>query len=290
MVLEKAATIVRTHPDWPLLAIPDKFAGAYDLSTEVREQLSSGSLLFFAAADVIDDAQDGDLDSATWGDPPWLRGCNVGTCLLFASIATFMQVGFGARAFQAAKALAAAGLRMTAGQHLDFELGPTGSAFDEQAYLECIEGKSGGSLGLFCELVGLAAARLEPEIESLRVFGQWAGASMQIVSDVGEIWSPAPSRDLIQGRRTLPVLFAISMLKSESRTEFLHLVANPTRKTDIVAQLDEIGAGPYCQIRLNSYLSQGRAILSALSLPDSAKADLAAILDDLEAYRPLSAI
>jgi geranylgeranyl pyrophosphate synthase len=278
LVLSEAEQAAEAHPDWALLALPSSLCAAYDLPADRAEAVLAGAVLIYAAADVIDDAQDGDLAPAEWGDPPWHRGVNVGNALLFAAVAAFQAAAPGA---DMAEAVAQAGLRMASGQHLDFALGPQGAADSEAAYLECIEGKSGGSLGLFCRAAGLAAGRPSAHLDALEELGRCIGSAVQIRSDINEIWSAQPSRDLANGRRTLPILYARAMLDKPGRDRLAELVADPDRKHHLIALLESLGTAPYCDLRLQTYIARANAAVSGLDLPLAAAERLASLLEVL---------
>ncbi|MBM3268400.1 MAG: polyprenyl synthetase family protein [Candidatus Sericytochromatia bacterium] len=273
-VLAKAGGIAADYPEWPLLALPGALADAYGLAAERREALLAGAVLFYAAADVIDDAQDGDLDPADWGEPPWLRAVNVGNALLFTALAAFLDAAPPAGRGAMAAAVARAGLAMTGGQHRDFELGPGGTAYSETEYLACIEGKSGGSLGLFCRAAGLAAGVADAALlDRQETLGRCVGAAVQLRSDMVEIWSTGPSRDLANGRRTLPVLYGLAASDPAGRAALPALLSDAGRKVELIAALDALGTGPYCDLRLAAYAGEALAALDGLGLdPDSREA------------------
>lgn len=267
-VVAKARAAVERYPDWPLVALPGGLCAAFGVAPERTEALLAGAILFYGAADVTDDAQDGDLPVGTWGEPPWHRGVNLGNALAFASLAGFLDATGPAAAGEMGRAYAAAGVRMASGQHLDFELGPRGSASSEDEYLACIEGKSGGSLGLFCVAAGLAGQRPAEDIAQLEELGRCVGAAIQIRSDVQEIWSLAPSRDLANGKRTLPVVYALASLDGPGVARFRELASDPDRKGELVALLDSLGAASYCDLRVQMYCSRALMALARLEIPE----------------------
>ncbi len=277
-VVAKAARIARDYPEWPLLALPGALAEAYGLADSTREALLAGAVLFYGAADVIDDAQDGDLAPDIWGDPPWVRGVNVGNALVFGALAAFREAAPGPEQGAMAAAVSQAGLRMTGGQHRDFDLGPGGLAYSEAEYLACIEGKSGGSLGLFCRAVGIAAGLPGASRDRLETVGTCVGAAVQIRSDMVEIWSADPSRDLANGRRTLPVLYGLAASDVAGRERLIELLGDPSRKALLIAALDDLGTGPYCDLRLASYGGRAEAALAGLGLDPASHEAIAAFV------------
>lgn len=273
-VVGKAEAAAEKYPDWPLLALPGGLCAAFGVPAERAEALLAGAVLFYGAADVTDDAQDGDLQADPWGEPPWHKGVNLGNALAFAALAGFLDAVGPEGAWAMAHAFSDAGVRMASGQHLDFELGPGGSAHGEDEYLQCIEGKSGGSLGLFCAAAGLAGERPEAEIEQLDDLGRCVGAAIQIRSDVQEIWSDVPSRDMANGKRTLPVIYALTTLDEPGKARLRELMGDPARKPELVALLGTIGAASYCDLRIQMYGAQALMALSRLDIDEQAHAEL----------------
>lgn len=275
LTLGKAERIVAHHPDWPLIRLPERLAAAYEIQGARRDALLAGGVLLYAAADVIDDAQDGDLGVEPWGDPPFARAVNLGNAFLFASLGAFLDAASDAAvAGLVAWDFSQAGIRMAIGQHRDFDLALGGPSMTEQQYLACVEGKSGASLGLFCRLAGLCGHREEREWDTLEDLGICLGTAVQIRSDVGEIWNPGPNRD--RGKRTLPILFASTALAQE---EIAPLILDSSRQSELVALLDRCGAGGYCELRIESYLRRAREDLDKLYLPAEIRAEIDPILD-----------
>ncbi len=281
IVVAKAETAAAMYPNWPLVAIPRALCDAFEVPADRAEAVGAGAVLFYGAADVTDDAQDGDLQPDTWGDPPWLRGVNVGNALAFASLQAFLDAAPPEAVAAMARAYSVAGIQMASGQHLDFELGPDGSAASEDEYLACIEGKSGGSLGLFCQAAGLAAGRPAADIGQLAELGRCVGAAIQIRSDMQEIWSGGPSRDMANGRRTLPVIYALASLDVPGVARLEDLVADPARKPELIALMDALGAGQYCDLRVETYSCRALMALARLDLPGDAHVGLQELVTGL---------
>ncbi|HEY9766341.1 MAG TPA: hypothetical protein V6C82_08240, partial [Chroococcales cyanobacterium] len=82
VVLRKAEEHFSSHPQWPVLYLPEAIGSALFLPGEEIERLALANLLFFCYADVTDDAEDGDLtiDWQKWG---WPQAVNTGNSLLF---------------------------------------------------------------------------------------------------------------------------------------------------------------------------------------------------------------
>lgn len=273
-VVAKAEAAAEKYPNWPLVTIPSGLCAVFGVPAERTEALLAGAVLFYCAADVTDDAQDGDLHGRAWGEPPWHKGVNVGNALAFASLTAFLDAVGPDRAAAMARAYSAAGVHMAGGQHQDFDLGPGGDAYGEEDYMACIEGKSGGSLGLFCVAAGLAGDRPETEIAQLEDLGRSVGAAIQIRSDMQEVWSADPSRDMANGKRTLPVIYALAMSDEPGTARLWELAADPARKPEFIALLDALGTGPYCDLRLQTCSSRAMMALARIDIPQDAHVQL----------------
>lgn len=108
--------------------------------------------------------------------------------------------------------------QMSVGQFHD--LGATNEVNCVRDYEKLLAGKSGAEIALFARASALLAERPLPEIEAWHTFGQAIGMSMQIVSDITDIFANPPGNDLRNGKRTLPILFTLQQLKGEERCAF----------------------------------------------------------------------
>jgi geranylgeranyl pyrophosphate synthase len=247
VTLAKLDQLLAHHPEWPFLSLPEAIGQALGVPPDQRCRVLAGGMLLYLAADVTDDAQDGDLPEVPWGNPPWPRAVNLGNALLFGAVSALRGTP---------ELLATAGIRMAGGQHLDLDLPRT-----EAEYLACIEGKSGASLGLLCEAM---ATHGNGHALPARDLGVAVGSAIQLQSDIAELFNPAGTgRDLALGKRTLPILHLEAWQGKPFDPEPFQ-----DDRVALLGRFGEAGTAAYCQVRLETYHRRAAAALAALHLAD----------------------
>lgn len=188
------------HASWPVTALPAAMSETYALPARRADALAAGCALFFLAADIIDDAQDGDLPEGL----DWREAVNAGQAFLFASLGAFAEAAPGA---PVAREVHHAGGLLAGGQALDLGLtwrsGPT-----EDTVMAAVSGKSGASLALFARM-GAHAAGLPPaQVALWSTIGESMGVAIQLWSDSLDM-SRDGSRDFREQKATLPAAYAL---------------------------------------------------------------------------------
>jgi geranylgeranyl pyrophosphate synthase len=119
--------------------------------------------------------------------------------------------------------LAEAGVRACRGQQADLAP-PAGQPADEAAYLALIDLKAGALVAAICR-VGAALGGASPEtIDAFAAAGRHMGRALQIGNDVAGLRVADPERnDLAAGKRTLPLIFALSHGQPAVRAELADL-------------------------------------------------------------------
>lgn len=208
-VLMKASAEYDAWPWWPIAELPRRAALAVGAPEAIARQLAVSAVLFYAASDIIDDAQDGELaehpfwDALDWG---WQHAVNAGNLLIFLSGATLQAIEAPASARAAwARAFAEAGVRLAAGQHRDFLASPR-AELDEAALEAITRDKAGAGWACLASLGPLWAG--SERLDRWRAFGEKLGTLYQLVSDVWPYVQDQPHRDLAVGKLTLPLLAA----------------------------------------------------------------------------------
>ena len=137
---------------------------------------------------------------------------------------------------------------------------------------------------LFAEaLLTMSAGEHEELIEKCAAFGLCLGTASQICSDVGDIWGEEISRDLLNGRRTLPVVHALYTLRGESR-ERLQELLEAARESgeyhdEVRSLLAAAGSIPYTALIVEVYRQRARSDLAAASPREPAGRALKTLLD-----------
>jgi competence protein ComQ len=250
-----------------------------------REQatplLTAWTLLRYAGR-LLDDVEDGLATEATGKGSATL---NLSTGLIFsASLALNELEYYGAESVTAVDirhAFYAALLQICSGQHLDLTL----STPD----LETCWHIAGLKSGLFVGLICWAGARLvsnDPLLLALcRQFGSNLGVMDQIRDDLTDLWDTEHQvSDLEKAHnRGLPVAYALSVLPEVQRKQlqgYLLDASSATGSEECARQLIiESGAAVYLTVQSLLYHQRSVELVQQMSLPDSAKTHLLALLD-----------
>jgi geranylgeranyl diphosphate synthase type I len=173
-------------------------------------------------------------------------------------------------------------LTMSAGEHEDLLV-----AKRENVGLKMCrtiaERKSGSEFALFTRAGAILATEDPTVIEKYAVFGLCLGTASQICSDIGDIWSEGISRDLLNGKRTLPIVHALYALPGASR-ERLQELLRVARKSaeyhdEVRALLAAAGSIHYTTLVVEIYLQRARDQLAAASPREPAGWVLRILLD-----------
>ena len=145
------------------------------------------------------------------------------------------------------------------------------------------ERKSGSEFALFTRAGAILATEDPSVIEKYAVFGLCLGTASQICSDIGDIWGEGISRDLLNGKRTLPIVHALYALRGASR-ERLQELLRVARKSaeyhdEVRALLAAAGSIHYTTLVVEIYLQRARDQLAAASPREPAGWALRILLD-----------
>lgn len=126
-------------------------------------------------------------------------------------------------------------------------------------------------MALVASLPALALGRPAGEVAGWEAFGKAYGMLVQVYTDTCDIIGDDPSRDLLAGRKTAPVVYALVALHGDEKVHFEHLLeeaaggsASAAKEAAAVA----IGAGAIrAGLTLAAYLRQ-KAVAAAPSRID----------------------
>jgi len=250
------------HPLWPslLLAISDAAGGEPHIAVRVAAAVE----IFMAALDVFDDIEDGDqsaiIDAA--GLP---QATNVATALLLLAEQTLMALADTgvtvARVLQLARALTAAGVEATGGQHGD--LAAEADRLISATEAHTIARQKAGALTAGAATLGALLGTDDPDVVALyRDWGLHFGTLAQIQNDIRDAEAPNVKSDLARGKSTLPLVYARGTDPSETTTlatsgalHFAWVIREMERQAceDILAQLAACG---HTVVRLHALLAR----------------------------------
>jgi geranylgeranyl diphosphate synthase, type I len=146
-----------------------------------------------------------------------------------------------------------------------------------------VERKSGAAHALFARAGAVLATEDPVTIERYANFGLCFGIAKQLINDVWDIWGENASRDLLNGKRTLPIVYALSTLRGEQCKRLRKLLAtarqSPEHHDEVRALLAEAGSVRYTALIIGLYQQQARNHLVAASPQGPAGEELHMLLD-----------
>lgn len=138
-------------------------------------------------------------------------------------------------------------LEICEGQSFDMEFEKI-NVIETSDYMDMIQRKTGRLLGLSCHLGALVADASTKISDNLNFFGQEIGQAFQIQDDLLELTADQETMgkslgsDFTAGKKTYPIVTALSDLTADKRVEFLNfLKANAGNRRLIVQELDRRG-------------------------------------------------
>jgi geranylgeranyl diphosphate synthase type I len=242
--------------------------------------------LLYLGADLFDSILDHEL-SPSWHARDSSQASLAATTLLGAlpelSISRLQQRGTPpVRLWMLAHLFADAGLTMGAGQYEDL-LFPSLENVSIEDCRGMAERKSGAEYALFAAS-GAALATEDPStIEAYAAFGSSFGIAQQFINDAKDIWGDKPGHDLLNGKRTLPIVHALSTLRGEQRERLQKLLRAAREFTEhhdgVRALLSEAGSLRYTTLLVWLYQQQARSHLARASPREPAARELYTLLD-----------
>ena len=146
-----------------------------------------------------------------------------------------------------------------------------------------VERKSGSAHALFARAGAVLATEYPLTIEAYANFGLCFGIAKQLINDVWGIWGEHASRDLLNGKRTLPIVYALSTLRGEQRTRLRKLLATARESAEhhheVRALLAAARSVRYTALIVSLYQQQARNHLVAASPQGTAGEELHMLLD-----------
>jgi geranylgeranyl diphosphate synthase type I len=150
------------------------------------------------------------------------------------------------------------------GQHCDLQ-----NPLDEEAYWRVVETKSSPFFSAALHVGALFGGASLETAEGLRRLGHLYGEMIQIHDDFNDAMTTPANPDWLQGRSSLPILFAQSVDHPE-RARFVELRRSPSDPgalAEAQAILVRSGAMSYCVDQIIQRYQKAQAMLNALSLP-----------------------
>jgi geranylgeranyl pyrophosphate synthase len=242
--------------------------------------------LLYLGADLFDSMLDHELPPS-WHTRDSSEAMLAATTLLGAlpqlSIARLEEQGTPpARLWMLAHLFADTGLKMGAGQYEDL-LSPGLENMSLEDSRAMAERKSGAEYALFATAGATLATEDPSAIEAYAAFGSCFGIAQQLINDAQDIWGHKRGQDLSNGKRTLPVVHALSTLGGERRERLQKLLAAASEFREhhdgVRAFLAEAGSLRYTALIVWLYQQQARSHLASASPREPAARELYTLLD-----------
>lgn len=278
--LAPAIAAARTVDAWPVVALPAQVAAALGADEDRRDTVVAACIAHFASADVIDDAQDGDLDAAAWGEPPaWREAVTAGVALAHLALQVALDAAAPVAAGAVADVFGRTGVAMSLGQRRDLaQRGAPGGAIREADYLACLAGKSGASFALYASLAGHAMGAAEWLTAALEAYGRGLGMALQLASDMRDARA-TDGRDRRNQVLTLPVIRAWERLAPGDRPLLLAAWRGEPDAVPLAFLLERSGAMASCAARLAVLRTEALMALDGVALPAGLAGELEVLLD-----------
>ena len=267
--------------DAPFLLLPILCCEAAGGDEDQATAVAAAWFLLCLAAKVLDDVEDGDVYQGLWSTIGTPQAINAATGLIFASqlaLARLPRLGADRElALSLLEGFNRTALQMCAGQQADLT---EGSDLSLECYFSIAGAKSGEFFALACRAGALlGTAKVAPFSE----FGYNLGVLIQMCDDFEGIWNPQDRSDLAAGKRTLPVIYALTVAPPGAREHLERLLVKATaeRKAEEQARriVTALGAPHYLLIEAQIRRQRAEAALRSTGSPSPAYCQLMALLN-----------
>jgi geranylgeranyl pyrophosphate synthase len=281
------------YPELPAIQLPLLVHAAITGDQRPALPLAGACTLLYHGADLFDNLIDHELPPE-WNTRDPAEASLAATTLLAAlpqiAVARLRDQGTPpARLWALSHRFAETLLTMSAGEHEDLLFTERGDVRPEMCKT-MTERKSGSEFALFAGAGAILATEDIELIEEYTAFGLCLGTATQICSDVWDIWKGENSPDLLNGKRTLPIVHALYTLRGESRErlqELLELVREGAERHDDVRNLLlAAGSVHYTGLIVEIYRQRARHHLDAASPREPAGQALRTLLDRTSLLTP----
>jgi hypothetical protein len=155
------------------------------------------------------------------------------------------------------------------------------------------ERKSGSADALLARAGALLGTEDPFIIEAYAAFGSCFGIAKQLINDVSDIWGEVESQDLLNGKRTLPIAHALSVLRGKQRERLQNLLAAARESAEpheeVRTLLAAAGSVRYTALVIWLHQQQARNHLAAASPQEPARRELQMLLDRASLLQPKEA-
>ncbi len=152
-------------------------------------------------------------------------------------------------------------------------------------YLEIVKGKTAGPFGAACEAAAYIADASDEDRIALKNFGMQLGIAYQLVDDLLDIngderMGKPRGADVYEGKMTLPLIHALTILHGEERVRLSEVIRNfdDSLFDELISLLEMAGSIEYANILIDNHIDRARTNLDVF--PESeAKSLILTVLD-----------
>lgn len=292
-LLESSSAIISDEIFCPV-DLPLLTHGALSPTRPVPLAVIGACTLAYLGADLLDNVADCELSEA-WID----AGPDAATlaAATYLSSLTYMALSRHAgppeQRSELMSVCATVLCEMSAGQFGDLN----NSAVDAGSSLTTTRLKAGAEFALFLQAGAIAAGAGSEEVERFAEIGSAVGTAVQLASDIHDTFRVDPSPDLRNGRTTLPVIHARSVLEGEElgelNTTLTACTVDDSRHEEARELLRVAGGLRYAALITEVHVQRATRLLRELDLPPGATNDLEDHINSislLRASRPPSTV
>jgi octaprenyl-diphosphate synthase len=150
-------------------------------------------------------------------------------------------------------------------------------------YYEIVRGKTAGPFASGCECAAIIAGATDTEASNLREFGMELGIAFQLVDDIldltgDERMGKPRGTDIHEGKMTLPIIHALTLLHGDSRRILADVLAEfrDDRWGELETLLEQGDSFGYCRILIHNHLE--RALSHLYKFPKSEVRDVLEVM------------
>lgn len=140
-------------------------------------------------------------------------------------------------------------------------------------YLEIVSGKTAGPFSAGCEAAAIVAGSSKEVSNALSRFGMELGIAFQLVDDLLDIrgderMGKPRGTDVHEGKMTLPLIHALTLLHGSDRARLAEIISNFTDELfdELISLLKRSESLEYVEILVNTHIE--RALSELKDLPD----------------------
>lgn len=224
------------------------------------DDLALAWFLYYAAAQVMDNVQDGDEPDKWWKDQGAGFALSTASGLYFSASLALEALSHNPTTQAKATEVIGDFLRtlivMGSGQHADL----TRAMLSLEQYWQQAETKSGAFFALGCRAGARLATSIDDILAGYTDYGRNFGLLIQITDDLEDVFSPHDSGTPGQKysfQRSLPVVYALDVLPSDQAARLKKCLRNATQSKeaaqDAILLVDQSGAADYLLVKIEQH-------------------------------------